>query len=415
MSPKTVDTHIRNILAKSEYSSKELLINALKQEVVFDDFEKRYVELTGSNKSNTANTPIEKFGFNSKTVLKAAAALILPFILLIFFGRKTDRSMKINLNRPIVSDKYFINRENVMQKMSSRLKDKNGINMVVLIGHSGAGKTTIARKYLESLPNDFAGEINAENIDSIRRSFEELAQAFADSPQAKEDLKYISNIQNEQERYRQLIYFVRAGLKKLSAWSLILDNVENISLLKEFYPYDSRVWGNGNIILTSRNSDIKNVNYLDNLSVIPIEELSEQEKSLLFFKILQDSEVSENIFADDLLKHLPNFPLDVSAAAYYIKNVGIDFEEYLRRMNEMSDEFLKLNQKLMLEYNSYDKSRYGIITSIFKNIVLENADCAETILLICFLDSQNIPLKLLNEMMSSPLFLYQVYRQRLIK
>jgi DNA-binding CsgD family transcriptional regulator/guanylate kinase len=418
MSPKTVDAHIRNILAKSEYSSKEQLIDALKQKLVFGNFEKRYAELTNYNKSNTENTLVKKMSFSQKTILKAIAIVILLLGTLVFFEKNLDRSIKVNLNKPVISDKYFINREDILQKMTSCLKRRNKINIVALVGHGGAGKTTIARKYLELLSNDFVGEINAESIASIKKSFEELGQVLADSPKSKEDLKYIWNIQNEEERYRQLIYFVRSRLKKFSGWSLILDNVENIGLLREFYPYNYRVWGKGNIILTTRNNDIKNVNYIENLSVIPVEELSEQEKSLLFFKILQNSESSESTFADNLLKHLPNFPLDVSAAAHYIKNVGIDFEEYLRRMNEMSEEFLKLNQKLMLEYNSYDKTRYGIITSIFKNIISENANCAETILLICFLDSQNIPLKLLNKMKHSSItdtVVCQLKRYALIK
>jgi tetratricopeptide (TPR) repeat protein len=88
-------------------------------------------------------------------------------------------------------------------------------------------------------------------------------------------------------------------------------------------------------------------------------------------------------------------PLDVCAAAYYLKNTEISLEDYEEIM-KTSCRDLNEAQKTLLEENvNYSKSRYGIISSVFDEILKDDPQLKTPLLFMCLLDSQNIPKNLL--------------------
>ncbi|MDR2782087.1 MAG: tetratricopeptide repeat protein, partial [Holosporaceae bacterium] len=92
---------------------------------------------------------------------------------------------------------------------------------------------------------------------------------------------------------------------------------------------------------------------------------------------------------DALLQNIPAMPLDISSAAYFIKNTGITPGEYLKTLYEtVSTE--KMEAKLLEESSNYKKNRHKIIASIFDTLLEINPNFKELLLLLCLLDSQNI-------------------------
>ena len=116
-------------------------------------------------------------------------------------------------------------------------------------------------------------------------------------------------------------------LKERKSWLLIYDNVENISTIKDYLPQDTQVWGNGKVIITTRDKNIQYSEYIKQDNIIQIEELTENEKLVLFCKIFynllpSNLDLGQQQQARDFLKNIPPFPLDISTSAYYLKSTN---------------------------------------------------------------------------------------------
>jgi ABC-type nitrate/sulfonate/bicarbonate transport system ATPase subunit len=90
--------------------------------------------------------------------------------LLLNSGDKAPISYEIQLP----SEQMTLPRDGVMTSISDGLSSKQKLNFVVLIGETGIGKTTLARRYIKN--NDFAvkGEIDAETENKIVQSIENM-------------------------------------------------------------------------------------------------------------------------------------------------------------------------------------------------------------------------------------------------
>jgi tetratricopeptide (TPR) repeat protein len=283
-------------------------------------------------------------------------------------------------------------------------------------------KTTLSRVYARKQQFPVVWEINAETRESLINSFKDLAYALAQSKEQKEELKFIQNIQNLGEKEKQFIFFVKRHLKNKGNWLLIYDNVETFSKIKDYFPQDPQIWGSGRVIITTRDNNIVNTNYIKAENVIHIEELSQSQTLTLFSKILYNCEPSQLLKeqkekALNLLHHIPPFPLDISAAAYYIKNTKITYKEYLRRINSYSETFENFQETLIKESSNYTKTRYGIIISSLEKIIDIRPEYKELLLYICLLDSQNIPKELLEACKENTVieqFIYNLKKYSLI-
>ena len=310
----------------------------------------------------------------------------------------------IRSDLPLPHESVLLRRPYVLQTIDKKLKDQEGIKTIALVGIGGVGKTTLVRQYARSTRSNkesIVWELNAETKDSLVNSFEDLAYATAKTEKEKRDLRFLQEIKNQDRREKSLFIIVKKKLRAHSAWLLIYDNVENLSDVKKYFPSDSTVWGSGKVLITSRNKNIKNNALINSKSVINIQELSCQEQYYLFKNILygKGSKISavQKKEIGKFLKNLPPFPLDISTAAYYIKEVNIPFEEYLKRTNILNEDFEKSKISLLKELTIYAKTRYGVIALSLEKIIRENPDFKELLFFISLLDSQNIPIEILNK------------------
>lgn len=392
ISPSTVDSHVSNIRLKTNVSSKEQLIAFLRKNDLVPELNEIYKNL----QSDANAEKVKRIKICGWQIVAASVFLISVSVAILYFSRYSDIADAKCRDIEQYGNKYTLSRDDIIKNINNRLNHSEKVSILALVGQGGAGKTTIARRLLSASDYDFVYEINAESDVSIKDSFINLAYLLATEKDDKKELRYILSIENEKEKFREIKYFVQAYLKKIKSWLLVFDNVDDLNLLREFCPQKRMEWGNGDVIITTRNFNIHEVSYFENVNSIFIGELKEDEKLTLFKRIFGTEKFSDSEIRKFLQK-IPNFPLDVTSAAYYIKNVGISLTDYEKLMNEMSSEFCSLNKKLMYQYNNYDKTRYGIITSAFKNIVQENVECRDILLLMCLLDCRNIPINLIKK------------------
>jgi tetratricopeptide (TPR) repeat protein len=88
-------------------------------------------------------------------------------------------------------------------------------------------------------------------------------------------------------------------------------------------------------------------------------------------------------------------PLDVCAAAYYLKNTEISLEDYEKIMATSGKDLSAVQEVLLEENVNYSRTRYSIISSVFEEILKENPQFKPLLLFMCLLDSQNIPKSLM--------------------
>lgn len=295
----------------------------------------------------------------------------------------------------IPTDAKALSRMEILKKIDRLFKGSAPIKFVVLTGVGGAGKTILARQYAKKTKSPIFWEINAETKETLLHSFSHFAYALSKTQAEKLELEHIKKTENQREYIQKLTDFVKQKLREQKNWLLVFDNLETIEDIRTFLPLDSTTWGNGRVLITTQNRNVAHQEFITQDHVLDISPLTAAEKLLLFLKIQEKSTYDQGKLVDFLQK-IPPFPLDVSIAAYYIKNTNNSFDEYLKRL-ELQNQKMEETDKVLFSsnINKYNKTRYKIIGCAIDQILEKRQEFAELLILICMIDSQNIPKTLL--------------------
>lgn len=369
-----------------------------------------------------SNLKKKKWGLvaGSSLVLSAGCLLFALNNNKVILQDKYQNNQAVRSDLPIPIDNAFLNRSQLMKKIKEELKGEQDIQTVALYGIGGAGKTTIARQYAREQKSPIVWEINAETRAGFIESFEKFAYDLSKTEEEKKIFRRIMEIKDPAVREEEIIHLVKQHLRLQQNWILIYDNVERFADVQKYFPHDSNTWGKGKVIVTTRDGTIHNNSHIK--SIIMIGELNLEEKFNLFMNIMGKGENNpiEHLSRKEIsqfLEELPPFPLDISLAAFYLKTTNIPYERYLENIRKPHKDFENTQEKMLKEASSYTNTRYNIITLTLKNIININKDFEDLILLICILDSQNIPRTLLDYCKDSNIvddFIYNLKKYSLI-
>jgi len=121
----------------------------------------------------------------------------------------------------------------------------------------------------------------------LENSFKNLAGALLKTEEDKKILRGIQKIKNPTEKQEKIIQFVKKRLRIYSNWFLIYDNVEKFTDIQKYFPQDSVTWGDGKILLTTRDGNIQNNKHVS--SSLQIGELAPHQMLNLFTKIIRET------------------------------------------------------------------------------------------------------------------------------
>lgn len=222
-----------------------------------------------------------------------------------------------------------------------------------------------------------------------------IAYTVASKEKEREEVDKILAIKDASERERGLLLFLKEKARTHPGWLIIYDNVKSFNEIKRFYPHDSNVWGEGNVIITTSNNNIVHNDIILSENVITVGGLSDQEKAKLFFSILEDNKKKDDIDYDQCLNDIPSFPLDVLVAAHYIKETNISCKQYLQYSSSHNQNFRNAQLNILNDVGEYSKTRYDIITLPIQYMVEKSSDFRDLLIMISNISSLDIPKKLL--------------------
>ncbi|MBX9786961.1 MAG: tetratricopeptide repeat protein [Alphaproteobacteria bacterium] len=391
--------------------------------ILIENFEKKYKGIIESHKNedDLNKRTIEK---NLLTHIKKAGNLKkeLLFLGLISIGGLTYLKIKtdppkadlapikqeiseetikavVRSDLSLPNEAIFLNRHELITQIDKKLNNQTGIQTIALIGIGGAGKTILARQYARKRKASVIWEVNAETHENLQESFSQLADILSKNEEDQKLVREINETKNLEEREKKLIQFVKNHLKELQDWIIIFDNVAKLAEIQRYFPQDAATWGRGMVLLTTRNSSLQNNKYIS--STLFVNELTPIQKLKLFTHIMNNGDSYSPTFQQteeikDFLRYIPSFPLDISIAAYYLKNSNISYKEYLENLKINSQEFEDIQKDLLKEASDYTKTRKDIITLSLQQVIAAHKNFGDLLLFVSLIDSQNVPRDLLN-------------------
>jgi DNA-binding CsgD family transcriptional regulator len=152
MSERNVQYHVKNVMSKVGCNSKSDLMAFFNTNGIFPD--------------DKYQSYIEKISLRRKLYMLYAAAVIVIVLAVVAFLFNRENKSAVVMDIPRVHEN-FLERRELLAKITDILESQSGIKTVVIIGAGGTGKTSLAREILRSLKCAAKWEINAETAISI--------------------------------------------------------------------------------------------------------------------------------------------------------------------------------------------------------------------------------------------------------
>ncbi len=221
---------------------------------------------------------------------------------------------------PYRRNPFFTGREEILFRLHNTFHTENAVASIqtqALTGLGGIGKTQAVAEYAYRFREDYSTIlwIRAETHEML---FSDIC-SVADLLQVPE--------RNEQDQYK-IVEAVKWWLTTHNGWLLVLDNVEDFTLLEQYLPQR----GEGHIVLTTRSQATGAFTHR-----LDLKEMEQVEGALLLLrraKLLQPNatleEASEALqgVAKELSQELGGLPLALDQAGAYIEESGCTLLAY---------------------------------------------------------------------------------------
>lgn len=223
---------------------------------------------------------------------------------------------------PYPRNRFFTGREEILTRLHDMLGQEKAVKQaqsLALSGLGGMGKTQIALEYAYQYAQEYAAIfwIASETSESILSSCTAIA--------------HILNLTELHDSDQQkLIDAVSRWLTTHRDWLLIMDNVEEIALMKNFLPAAR----NGSLVLTTRMQALGGL-----APVLGLERMTTEEGISLLLRWTHQSTSLEHLDrvseqekeqARNIVEMLDGLPLALDQAGAYIDETQCSLEEYLQ-------------------------------------------------------------------------------------
>lgn len=349
-------------------------------------------------KSHTANVSNYSIDKKYKLIILLIIVILSAVTWKYYYAQVPQHVVRSELLLP--KEAIRLPRQQLMQDIQALLltsSSNDSVNTLTIKGAGGSGKTILAR-LIASKQNGDVWELNVRTKDELRISFHNLAYSLAFTAEDRAKLSSILSIPNLSVQDKQVFYFVRDKLRVSKKWMLIFDDAAGIADIAEFLPTNKSAWGNGSVIITTRNM------LLDEGYIVQIEELLKEEARELLLKITtyhnvaMPKEEEQNTF----LSNVPLFPLDVALASVYLCKTHLSIDDYIRKTKNLLDpvHHPAAQDRSQLSYN---KTRADIVSISIEEIFKKNYKYKPLFVFLALTNDTIIPRSLLEQIAGSDL------------
>ncbi len=281
---------------------------------------------------------------------------------------------------PFPRNKFFIGRDDILKDIHKNFKA--GKMVQALSGIGGVGKTQIALEYAYRYQNNYQVVLwgNAHSRGSLVSDFLAMA-GLLKLPEI--------HVQDQVET----ISAVKRWFENNDGWLLILDNADNLAIVREFIPSRET----GHVLLTTRAQNTKPI-----AARQAVEGMGPQEGALFLLRRLRIIKKDESLEsapeefrnqAEALSKAVDDLPLALDQAAAFIEETPSTLEEYQSRYQSERNELLKRRGRLAEDHPSVTVT----FSLAFKKVADDNPAAADLLRVCAFLEADSIPEEIFSE------------------
>lgn len=279
---------------------------------------------------------------------------------------------------PYRRNPFFTGREDELQQLYSALHGTHSAKAAfpqALSGLGGIGKSQTAIEYAYLHQSEYRAVLwaRAETYETLLADFATIAQVLALPEQPTQQAP---NWQRDA---------VLRWLETQTDWLLLLDNVENLALVRAFLPTQGK-GHNGHIVLTTR------LQALGTLAQrIDLEKMEPEEGALFLLRrvrlieqeaMLEDAVGADFIEAKDIAWAMDGLPLALDQAGAYIEESGCSLYDYKERYHQQQRTLLELRGSIVSEHPESVATTWLLS---FQKLEQNNAVAAELLRFCAFL------------------------------
>ncbi|MFN6496864.1 MAG: tetratricopeptide repeat protein [Nostoc sp. DedQUE01] len=281
-------------------------------------------------------------------------------------------------NIPYPRNPFFTARETVLEEMRNALLTKK---LAALSGLGGIGKTQTVIEYAYRYRHEY------QAILWMRAAFEtELVSGFV-------RLAELFNLPVSQEQDENLVIAaVKQWLATHNGWLLIVDNADDIAMLREFLPGGHQ----GYVLLTTR-AQATGIYQRIEIKKMPPEDgallLLRRAKLIAEEAGLDGVSEEERTLAETISREMDGLPLALDQAAAFIEETPSSLAEYLQFYREEGARLLAERGELAI-----DHPNVAITFSLaFQKVLQRNPTAGDLIWVCAFLAPDAIPEEIFTE------------------
>jgi DNA-binding CsgD family transcriptional regulator/tetratricopeptide (TPR) repeat protein len=362
-------------------------VNIEKNVTTFKEHSTILLETCSISKSVTKNDSplysIYKYALGQKRLVSLSVLCILLCLWLLHKNvqtasnkNKEQKSFFIDNKKGKHTNINHVFRGELYKLFSDSHTVNSNIVLIAITGFPGTGKTILAEDYSDLYINNINHSnkirwfIRAENENIINEDYKKLATQL--------EIKF-----NSETPIIEVIKRVNTKLQEFANFIIIFDDVKSYDNIVKFIPTNKEI--KGNIVVTSKYSNIIPSNKWKILTVSLNQGMSETESMMLLSQIIGKS---EDHSAKLLLKRLGGLPLALAQSANYMVNEKLNCLEYLKLYEQKYEN--SYDSEIQNANNFYD---FPDILDKTLRLSIDNIspETQELLYLIAYLDSNCIP------------------------